>query len=259
MSKTGSARSPLVAYQGVARDFSAVTVNMAKLLTMKRHPDSQVRHAILIHSMFRAARTCGAQLRLSEELYSEEMHCVNRALAEISINAAYLQIATEPEVDSYLRYDAIATARVVQKMSTSMPKDHRLNKADELHIRQLISQPRGERGAIPSWSLKSITLRARELDKSCGIDLMSTTALMVYETAHPYVHGTASSVEPVGDWIMSGANSNDPTRLEGTIVALHLTCVCLLALTVFTGQRYQLGLDSEVERLQETLNILGLG
>jgi hypothetical protein len=88
---------------------------------------------------------------------------------------------------------------------------------------------------------------------------MSTTALMVYETAHPYVHGTASSVEPVGDWIMSGANSNDPTRLEGTIVALHLTCVCLLALTVFTGQRYQLGLDSEVERLQETLNILGLG
>jgi hypothetical protein len=53
---------------------------MAKLLNTKRHPNSQIRHAILFNSMLRAARTGDAQLLLSEGLYSEEMHCLNRAL-----------------------------------------------------------------------------------------------------------------------------------------------------------------------------------
>jgi hypothetical protein len=252
MSKGISGRTSLANYQDLSRELIALLVRMAKLLTTKRHPTSQIRHGILINSMMRAARTGGAQLLLSEGLYSEEMHCVNRALAEISINAAYLQIADEAEIDSYLRYDAPATARVVQKMNTSMPKAHRLDQAEELRVRQLLAQPIND-----SWSSKTVPARAREIDKECRVDLMTTTALFVYNASHSYVHGTATSVAVVGDWMLGGADPNDPERLGGTVAAINGTALCLLSLNAFSGQRYQLGLDSEITRLQEKMNIIG--
>jgi hypothetical protein len=253
MSKNAPGRTSLGKYQNLTRELIALLVKMAKLLATKRHPNSQIRHGILIHSMLRAARTGDAQLLLSEGLYSEEMHCVNRALAEISINAAYLQIADEAEIDSYLRYDKLATARVVQKMNTSMPKPHRLDLSEELHVRQLLDQPLND-----SWSSKSASLRAREVDKDCRVDLMTTTALFVYNAGHAHVHGTASSVATVGDWMLGGADRKDQERLDGTAAALNGTALCLLSLCVFAGQRYRLGLDSEIMRLQETMNAVGL-
>src|ERR1700683_2244442 len=198
MSKTAPSHALLSNYQNLTRELIALLAKMGRLLTTKRHPNSQIRHGILIHSMLRATRTGDAQLLLSEGLYSEEMHCVNRALAEISINAAYLQIADEPEVDSYLRYDKLATARIVQKMNTSMPKAHRLDQSQELGIRQLLAQTLND-----SWSSKSVPLRAREVDRDCQVDLMTATALFVYSAGHSHVHGTASSVATVGDWMLS--------------------------------------------------------
>lgn len=258
MSKNASGHASLAKYQDLSRELSALLVKMARLLTTKRHPNSQIRHGILINSMLRAARTSDAQLLLSEGLYSEEMHCLNRALAEISINAAYLQIADEAEIDGYLRYDALATARVVQKMNSSMPKAHRLDQAEQSRIRQLLAEPFNEEGAMPSWTPKTVALRARELDKDCGIDLMTTTALSVYNAGHLHVHGTASSVAAVGNWILGGADRDDPERLNDSVVALNGTALCLLPLNVFAGQRYQLGFDAEIHRLQETMNTVGL-
>lgn len=254
MSKNTSGRASLATYQNLSRELHLLLVKMAKLLMTKRHPNSPIRHGILIHSLLRAARTGDAQLLLSEGLYSEEMQCVNRALAEISINAAYLQIAVEAETDSYLRYDQLATARVVQKMNTSMPKTHRLGQAEELRTRQLLAQPMNESG----WSSKTVPQRAREIDKECGVDLMTTTALFVYNASHLHVHGTASSVAPIGDWMLGGADQNNPERLDSTVAALNGTALCLLSLSVFAGQRYQLGLDSEIRRLQEMMNTIGL-
>jgi hypothetical protein len=252
MSKNAPGHDSLVKYQNLTRDLIALLVKMANLLGTKRHPTSEIRHGILIHSMLRATRTGDAQLLLSEGLYSEEMHCVNRALAEISINAAYLQIADESEIDSYLRYDKLATARVVQKMNTSMPKAHRLDQSEELRIRQLLDQPLND-----SWSSKKVPHRAREVDKDCQVDLMTTTALFVYNAGHSHVHGTASSVATVGDWILGGADRNNQERLDSTVTALNGTALCLLSLCVFAGQRYQLGVDTEIKRLQETMNAVG--
>jgi hypothetical protein len=189
LSKNASGRALLANYQNLSRELGALLVKMAKLLIKKRHPNSQIRHGILISSMLRAARTGVAQLLLSEGLYSEEMHCVNRALAEISINAAYLQFAVEAEINSYLQYDALATARVVQRMNPSMPKTHRLDRPQELRIRRLLAQPMND-----SWSSKNALHRALEVDKECGVNLMATTALFVYNAGHSDVHGTASSV-----------------------------------------------------------------
>ena len=58
--------------------------------------------------------------------------------------------------------------------------------------------------------------------------------------------------------MLGGADLNDPKRLDGTVAALNGTALCLLPLSVFTEQRYQLGLDHEINRLQETMNTIGL-
>jgi hypothetical protein len=188
---------------------------------------------------------------LSEGLYSEEMQCLNRPLAEISINAAYLQIADEAEIDSYLRYDSLATARVVQKTTTSTLTPDPLDQAEKQRIRQLLAQPTNNSG----WSAKNVLLRARAIDKECGVDFMTSTALVVYNLTHLAVHGTAGSVAKVGDWVLSGSDRNDPDRLRSTVVALSGTAVCLMALADFARQRYQLGLDGEMKRFQEKMNI----
>lgn len=244
-------------YQVAVCDLVTLLEKMATLLRTKRHPDSDLRHGILIHSMLRAARTGNAQLLLSEKLYLEEMHCLNRSLAEISVNAVYLQFAPELETDNYLRHDAITAARRIQKINSSLPKEHRLDSTEEAHIRRLLAQPINETSGMPSWSSKTVGARAKDADRACGVDLMTTTALIVYGAAHPYVHGTASSVAPVGDWVLNGKDVTDSERIAGTLAALNGTALCLLSLVLFTGQRYQLGFDSDIEKIQQTLSDLG--
>jgi hypothetical protein len=243
-------RASLVKCQSETRELKGLLVEMARLLTTKIPPNSQIQQGILIHSMLRVARSGEAQLLLSEGLYSEEMHCVNRALVEISINAAYLQTAVEAEIKNYLQYDAIAMAQIVQKMTTSMPKDHPIDKAKELEIRRLLALSKDSSGAIRSWTSKNITHRAREVDKATSSELM-TMLLRVYEVGNSHVHGTADSVVLVGNWILEGENPNNSKRIESTIEALHGTHLCLLALSAFVEQRYQMGLGTATSCVSE--------
>ena len=244
-------------YEAQVRGLSRLLVDQATILATEPHPESQLRHAVLIHSALRVARSGEAQVSLSVDLYAEEIQCLNRTLAEMCINAAYLQFASVAELDSYLRYDSAALAGTILRMSSEMPKSFRFSAVEESKVRKLASQKPG--GAFHGWSAKTPILRARAVDKHCSADaLMTPIALFVYEGTHTHVHGTASSVAKVGDWLLQGGDKSDTSRIEATTSALNAAAVCLLSLCIFIDGRYQLGSKAKIEDLKVNLSKLGL-
>jgi hypothetical protein len=245
-----ASRTPLVTYQKVGRELSALLRTMAAALGP--HPDSKPRHAILIRSILRGMRANDAQVLLSDGCFAEEMHGINRTIAEVVINGAYLQIAPETELDKYQRYDVSAAARTIQRMNSSMPQTHRLSADDSNAVRQLLTGAAMDDG----WSSLTVMQRAREVDKFCGVELMTPMVLFVYNHGHSHIHGTASSIESVSSWMINGANENDPDRLRATTAALCGAYNCLFNLVAFVQGGCQVGFKDEIERLKQRLEDL---
>jgi len=243
-------------YQQPVRKLADLLKRIAMQLSTKDHPDSQIRHAILIHSSLRASRSAEAQILLSANLFAEEIHSLNRTLSEICINAAYLQFAAQAELDSYLSHDSSVLARVLLRIS-STPNGNRMSVTEERKIRKLAEQPLPVKQL--GWCAKSPMHRANAVDKACSVEsLMRPVALVVYETAHPYVHGTASSVARVGDWLIQGAAADDSSRNKSTLAALNNTAICLLAMCSFIGGRYGLKVLPEIAEIKKELNELAI-
>jgi hypothetical protein len=157
------------------------------------------RLEILLASILRAVR-CGAAIQsLYVDLpYSEEMHTLLRSLAELVINASYLQIATPEELNSYLKYDAVMTAKTMRRALDFrsdaldyIPKDRQetLRKhGDEVReeIKDTISKT--------SWTKTDIHRRAVKLDEEFKCDIFRLTSTIIYSQGHVYIHSTYSSL-----------------------------------------------------------------
>lgn len=245
--------------EDVVEELQAITHGLCRLLTgaaeelrTKTHPDSQERHAILIYSALRASRTGSAALLLSNRAFAEEIGALNRGLAEVCINAAYLQIASELELDNYLSRDVPALASRIQRMQSALPRKDRGSAAESAKLRDLTSQS----GALTQdgWSNKKVMLRAKETDSFLKSSLMVPLALFVYEAGHTHVHGTALSVAGVGNWFLDGAKEDSEGRVAATTAALNGTACCLYSLISFIAARYPLGIESEVLTYKQRLS-----
>lgn len=236
-------------YQELIFDFSNLLKNIAIKLTEKEHPTSQERHNLLILSAAKVFRSARASLPLSNHRYAEEIATINRGAAEVCINAAYLQEASATELDLFFRQDMSKMARWAKRANAHMLMADRYSSEDQSTLHQLLSAPE-----ISVWTVKSVMQRAKDVDDRLKAKLfMKGLALFVYETAHVHVHGTAYSIQNVGNWALFDGDEDSKDRIATTVLALHGTVLSLTTFCKYIISRYPVGFTAELASLHGRL------
>jgi hypothetical protein len=167
---------------------------------------------------------------MAQEFMVEEILAISRTMAEVAINAAFLQFAEEEELKRFHHFDAQSLYKHSQRLrpitsrTLSDEEEAKLQKAVEeaRQITQLSDK-------ASSWSKTHATLIARaEFIETCFADsMMRALALTTYNWAHRAVHGTGNALSPFYKALGSGEVPLTSDRLEELQKALSFVVFCL--------------------------------
>ena len=83
---------------------------------------NEPRLEVLLAATVRTVNCSGAIERLyADRPYSEEMNILLRSLAEMVINASYLQVCSEDELESYRRHDLLMLSKAMRLANDLIP------------------------------------------------------------------------------------------------------------------------------------------
>jgi Family of unknown function (DUF5677) len=196
------------------------------------------RMEILLAATVRTVNSSRAiQLLYTDRPYSEEMHTLLRSLAEMVINAAYLQVAPEEELESYRQNDSIMLSKAMRLANDlipgcieSIPKTTR--EAFEVHADEIRQSTSGT-ASKTSWTKKDLHSRASAVDKVLGTTILQFLSRIVFPQGHSYTHGSFSSLSATIDSFRTGGYAEVTIRegadlaLFGTAQALHVFAMAI--------------------------------
>lgn len=194
---------------------------------------NEPRLEILLAATARTVNCSGAIERLyADRPYSEEMNVLLRSLAEMVINASYLQVSSEDELESYRRHDSIMLSKAMRLANDLVPgsvdsipiatRDAFEKHADE------VKQATSGTGTRTSWTKKDLHSRAIVVDNQLGTEILQFLSRIVYPHGHAYTHASFSSLSSTIDSFRTGTYDADAIRDEadhalfGTAQALHV-------------------------------------
>jgi hypothetical protein len=205
-------------------------------------------HRTLLHASVMKVISSGEAVRLLSTAGNvEEILSIGRTMVEVTVNAAYLQQASEKEVVSFLRFHPEATPTRALTAGTNRQGQNgildRLSKTLSRHLPTPAS-----RQADPVWSRMSLQDRAQIADDAGDIPVMNLLVKRCYVRGHAAVHGTMGSL----DYFISVLDTREAARPESRMIALtnalFTVNLCLFTFAFYLGEFFSLNLDRALEQ-----------
>jgi len=158
--------------------------------------ESSVRLVLLFASILKLEKMGRAVRLLASDAFAEEIQALSRTMAEVTINAAYLQDAEDEEVERFQHFDTQSTFRHATRL-----RPHTTIKSTKEDIRKMeevVDKARlltGRKDNDPSWSKRTVLQRAEYSDAITRLDLMGKLVLTSYAYGHSAIHGTFDSLD----------------------------------------------------------------
>lgn len=208
---------------------------------------STTRTVLLFASVLKLIKMTVAVRLLANDLFVEEILAMNRTMAEITINAAYLQVAEDRETDRFQHFDTQAAFRHANRLrphTTLKVIPDEIAKIDS--IASLARAITGRKDSDPSWSERTLLQRAEHSDIATQLDLMKKLALTSYAYGHSAVHGTFDSL----DYFISRTSdeNREMERLETLYIALSGVNFTLYVMCLYLNSLLRLNASQEIER-----------
>lgn len=220
-------------------------IQMLRLAVSQR--ESSVRLSLLYASVLKVWRMGGAIELLAKEVFVEEILGLSRTMAEVTINAAYLQDAEDEEIDRFQHFDTQSmfkhSVRLLPYVTT------RLTDEDRTKIETLVRNARsitGRKDTDLSWSKRNLSQRAEYSDDITKSKLMFTLLLTAYAYGHSAVHGTFDSL----DHFLSAFNNpealSSDERREPLFLALSSVNFVFYTMCSYLNGVLYLGLEAAI-------------
>jgi hypothetical protein len=190
-----------------------------------------------------------------ERPYFEEMNVLIRSLIESIVNGAFIQIATDDEVNAFMHFDSISLSKAlriaqgvspeaVNILSEKLRNDFRTH-ADS--IKAMLDKDEKEF----NWTRLDVASRGDRIDKALGVPAFAPVCKVLFPSLHVFVHGSYRSLETYmpteGGRVLL---QNLACQADG---ALHTMDVALLALCITMNQLAADRLDNWLSVIQSLL------
>lgn len=237
--------------RGVVQELLRLEAHRTLLTQMYRMAicrlEPSVRLTLLFASVLKLLQMERAVRALAVEDFVEEILSLNRTMAEVTINAAYLQVAEDEEIERFHHFDTqsafkhaanlrphvtkVSSAEVLQKMQTAVDKARMIT---------------GRKDSDPSWSKRRLLQRAQYSDNITRVDLMAQLVRTAYAYGHSAVHGTYDALDFFISTLEMAQAPSDETRQEGLFLAISSVNFVLCTACFYMNSRFRLNLESEV-------------
>jgi hypothetical protein len=228
-------------------------------LAISQHEPS-VRLILLFASVLKLQQMEKAVQLLAEEAFVEEIQALSRTMAEVTINAAYLQNAEDEEIDRFQHFDTQSAFKHANRL-----RPHTTTKltAVELRIIEKVADNArlltGRKDSDPSWSKRAIMQRAEHSDGISRLNLMALLALTSYPHGHSAIHATFDALEHFISSLHGKMQETlEDKRQEGLFVALSSVNFTLSVMCFYLNSFFHLGLEKGDHRRRQ-LNQLTSG
>ncbi len=207
-----------------------------------------LRLEILMASCLKALRMNRAILELAPSLYTEEMSVLLRTLAELVINAAYLQIANEPEVSNYRSFDAIASLVMLNDFEKNSGHSNKvvpeLRQRAEKNAAEALALC-GLRLSSRSWTIKTVFMRAKVVDDKISQSAFRGFTNSIYQNGHTYTHSAYQSLSTYCG-LLCGNAPDESLLMEQARDTMFGATLALQILVVFINDIHDLHLNDEI-------------
>jgi hypothetical protein len=214
------------------------------------------RVSILLATAAKAINTSNAiRMLCVERPYFDEMNVLVRSLIESIVNGAFIQIATDDEVNAFMHFDSISLSkalRVAQGVSPEavniLPEKLRNDfRAHADSIKAMLCKDEKEF----NWTRLDVVSRGDRIDKVLGVPAFAPVCKVLFPSLHVFVHGSYRSLETYmpteGGRVLL---QNLAFQADG---ALHTMDVALLALCITMNQLATDRFDSWLSVIQSLL------
>jgi hypothetical protein len=203
---------------------------------------------ILLATSLKLRKQARACLLLAQEFMVEEILSTTRTMAEVIVNAAYLQFADPDELIRFHNFDTQTLYKHSEKLRPLTSRE--LTTEQEAEFQGFAIEARSLtqlKDKATSWSLTHPTLisRADCVDAQMADSFMPTLVLTAYSWAHRAVHGTGDALKPFYRALGSGEVPVSPERLDEIRIALSFVTFCLETHTFFFDRFLHLDQQNE--------------
>jgi hypothetical protein len=214
------------------------------------------RLSILIATAAKAINTSNAiRMLCVERPYFEEMNVLARSLIESIVNAAFIQFATDDEVNAFMHFDSISLLKALRVAQGVSPEalsilSEKLRNDFRAHA-DSIKTMLGKDEKDFNWTRLDVASRGDRIDKALGVPAFAPVCKVLFPSPHVFVHGSYRSLETYmpteGGRVLL---QNLAFQADG---ALHTMNVALLALCITMNQLASERLDNVLAEIQSFL------
>ena len=217
---------------------------------------SGARLSILLATAAKAVNTSNAiRMLCLERPYFEEMNVLVRSLIESIVNGAFIQIATDDEVNAFMHFDSISLSKALRIAQGVSPEalnilSEKLRNDFREHA-DSIKAMLGKDEKEFNWTRLDVASRGDRIDKVLGVPAFAPICKVLFPSLHVFVHGSYRSLETYmpteGGRVLL---QNLAFQADG---ALHTMDVALLALCITMNQLAADRLDNWLSVIQSLL------
>jgi hypothetical protein len=213
-----------------------IRINGLRDLLFARHrevlassaPDERL--LILLATLLKLRKQARACLLLAQEFMVEEILATTRTMAEVIVNAAFLQFADSEELVRFHHFDTQSLYKHSEKLRPLTSRE--LTVEQEAELQGFVAEARSLTqlaDKAQSWSRTHPTLisRADCVEGKMADSFMPALVLTAYSWAHRAVHGTGDAIRPFYGALGSGEAPLSAERLEEIRIALSFVTFCL--------------------------------
>jgi hypothetical protein len=237
--------------RGVAQELlrlDAHTTLLSKIygLAIGQHEPS-VRLMLLFGSILKLLRMTKAVQLLASEVFVEEIQAMNRTMAEVTVNAAYLQDAEDKEVARFQHFDIQSAFKHATRLRPHTTI--KLPVTDLKKIEEVASDARlltGRKDSDLSWSTRNLVQRAEYSDGVTHLNMMTLLVLSSYPQGHSAIHGTFAALEIFIESVGTMQVPLGGERKEGLFIALFGVNFTLSVMCFYLNSLFHLDLEKAI-------------
>jgi hypothetical protein len=203
-------------------------LKLGNRLLAKESTDS--RREVLIPSILRAVNLGRAIMRLeTDRPYAEAMFTLLRSLAELVINASYIQVARDEEVKSYLTYDSIMLEKSL-RLAREVEPDFLSGGSKEtmdtfMENFSKVSEETKDVVSVSSWTRLPLHNRAVAIDKRYHYEKFQFISRVIYGWGHSYTHSTFASLQHHVKFLETGVQDDEAIKDDADLAVFGVAQV----------------------------------
>ena len=209
------------------------------------HDTSSAVHTILLASILKMVSAGEAVRVLANSCSVEEILAIGHTMLEVVVNAAFLQHASEKEVERYMRFRPETNNRIALRAPTQEVSASSALRRFRDSI--LLNLPGSAKEEIPAWSRMSLRDRAQFADDASDIPVMGLLVARCSARGQAAVRGTMGSLDYFVSALTNSPEAQPENRLAALTEALSGVNLCLFTFAFYLSSYFNLGLDRMIE------------